>query len=586
MRFNGKLGVGVMALWCVGAQAQVVISWPTTNTIIQRAPTGDATLKLVVCATDGRAIQRVDLKFFQYEANGQRLPLPVDPTLGSAAPGDGWLRADLTGGAGTRQATCRVEHIRGGMYTVLARVDGVVSPDVDLGIGEVFAIAGQSNASGAVNCGELPLSRPEFVKFFNPKQACQDSDPGGRYLPGGSPTCAGPTRDFKWYWGALGDSLATFLRVPVAFYQAAYSGSQINDWEQSSRGLTSRSGPGQPYDNLRRVLTGVARQTGLRAVLWHQGESDHYTAGYSDALDRLIGKSREDASFSTLPWVVAQASYTGGNTSPELINAQVRVIGHAAHRNEDFEAPVKRYGDPFPSPFRRLNVFAGPNTDAFGASYRCDNTHFGPAGQERVAQAWFEALTKPYVGDGAGSGGNFLANSTPLVAQQPPAGLVCDCSARSPRRIGVWNGLVVQVSYLVDCSAVLATIDPTSLAALPVVRDSGFWRLITPDDGAESALRYEFGNLTASEAPNAVSLHPNPGSDQVQVRVGLRQAGSVSVRLEPVLGLPGRLWQFNGAVGENQFSLDVRSLAAGVYLLTVEDSSGARATTRFLKANR
>jgi hypothetical protein len=578
MRLWASFGILMLTGWRVVAPAQVVISWPSTNTIVQRGPTGDAPLALIVCATDGQPINRVELKFFQYEISGQRQPRPVDPTLGVAASGDGWLPGEIVGGAGTRQVTCRVPRVRGGMYTVLARVAGVVSPDVDLGVGEVFAIAGQSNAAGAVNCGELPLTRPEFVKFFNLKQACQDSDPGGRFLPGGSPTCAGPTRDFKWYWGALGDSLAATLGVPVAFYQAAYGGSQIQDWDQGSQGLTTRFGLGQPYANLRRVLAEVARRTGLRAVLWHQGESDQRTPGYADALDRVIGKSRDDAGFPNLPWVIAQASYNNGTTSVPLIHAQVRVIGHAAHRNDDFEAPVKRYGDPFPSPFKRLNVFTGPNTDGFGADDRCDNVHFGPMGQRRVAAAWFDALTQPYVGEGEGSGRNFLANSAPLVAQEPPGSLPCDCSARPPRRVGVWNGLVVQVNYLTDCSTVLTAYNPRVPADPPVVYQ-GPWRPLQPGREAEGVS----SPPPSAEALPAPTLHPNPGTDHVGLRVVLRRAGPVSVRAELPTGAPGPRWQFTGAEGENEFFLDVHSLASGLYLLRVEETAGVGQTLRWLK---
>lgn len=545
---------GLLLRGWLGASAQVAISWPAPNTVFQRGATGTATLRLVVCATGTQSLRAVQVRLARYDTAGQRTPIVVNAARASA---DGWQVATVTAGSGTNRVVCQVEGVPGGLYAVQVRANDSLSREVDLGVGEVFAIAGQSNASGAVNCGELPTQHPRFVQFFNARTTCQDHDPGGKGLPGGSTGCSGPTKNFRFYWGALGDLFAERLGVPVVFYQTAYSGSQVDDWDRGSQGQVTRFGPGVPYASLRAVLTGVVRQTGLRAVLWHQGESDHLTPQYDAALNRVIGRTWADAGFS-LPWVVARASYNGGNTSPALVRQQVRVIGYASHANADPEAPVKAYGDPFPGPFGRWGVFSGPFTDSLGAAFRCDNVHFGQNGQQRVAEAWFDAFTRPYT-DGLGAGGTFLTNSLPLLPGPAPDGAGCPlpCGTPPPAGTGL-TALSAFIRYVLDCPQAAQTA-PALVTQVPP------------------------GNTGHVTDLTDLRVSPNPGTGRVVVRFTLAGPGPVRLRLVSAAGVELNDWRLDGQGGENQVDLTLGAHPDGLYAVQVTGPDARTRAVRWVK---
>ncbi len=100
----------------------------------------------------------------------------------------------------------------------------------------------------------------------------------------------------------------------------------------------------------------------MRAVLWHQGESDNSYRGeqaYFDNVKTVIDKSRQESGFSRLPWVVSRVSYIGGTTDQNIINGQNKLI-----REVD-------------------QVWPGPETDALiGPDNRFDGLHFGGAGSD------------------------------------------------------------------------------------------------------------------------------------------------------------------------------------------------------------
>lgn len=517
---------GLALFWAFGALAQVQIAWPQSNTVFQRNPGGTATLRVVVCATGTKPLQSVELRLARYDTSGQRFT-----QLGIEV----WQPAVITAGVGTHRVICQLENVPGGLYAVRARANDSLSAEVDLGVGEVFALAGQSNASGAVNCGELPTRHPRFVQYFNEKYACHPHDPGGRALLGGSDGCSGPTKGFRFYWGALGDLLVEHLGVPVVFHQTAYSGSQLDDWAKGSQGLTTRLGPSVPYGSLFNVFAQVVPQTGLRAVLWLQGESDHFTPLYDATLDRLIGKSREDAGFA-VPWVVAQTSFNNGDVSPGLLRAQGRVIGYANHARTDSTETVKAHGDPFPGPFGRVGVFSGPFTDSIGAAFRCDNTHFGINGQQRMARAWFEALTRPYLAPGQGASGTFLTNSLPLLARTVPD---------------------------VACPPIVST---EVVEIIPIITQT----------------------FPLNSDPNGVgtmAVGPNPSVDWFRVRVTLPRPGALRLRIFNLTGSAFADERFEGQSGENHLDWDAHALPVGLYALRIDGPEGLSRVVRVLKVD-
>ncbi|RRA97958.1 putative Ig domain-containing protein [Larkinella rosea] len=475
--------IGFLLLGMTNLQAQVVISWPQNGLVFQRGQDNKASVKFIVTATDGQAISSLQLLFYKYSLAGGTQG-PLDPATGNA---QSWTTVPVSN-AGTCQVTAQVS-MAGGMYKVRAKdSNGRETADFDVGVGEVFAIAGQSNASGIINPNSpaYETGNATFVRFFNEKDQSNNLQGFEENDPGKCSGCPLSTVSFQWYWGGLGNKLIQTLNVPVAFYQNGFSSTSVVEWRNSSQNRNTPFSDGRPrflngfpYRNLKNFLTGRARQTGLRAILWHQGENDrrddvttpngsptNSTGSFpramryydvrtnsvntsendGDVLNELIGQTRTDLG-GDVPWVVAQASHLRSIADPLVREGQVKTIGYASHQNTNPSAAPKAYGDPFVSPYGRANIYTGPNTDQFGDSYRNpdpDKTHFNTAGQIAVAEEWNKALTNAY------NGQNFFNVSAPVLSKGETTGVPTNvnCNTTTPPVVtGNFDGYL----YGADC---------------------------------------------------------------------------------------------------------------------------------------
>lgn len=289
---------------------------------------------------------------FHAGARGFRASVPV-------APG-GWYRVE-------------VQLLRQGVplaTTVVAHV----------GVGEVFLIAGQSNSA---NYAE-EKQRPEtgLVAAFDGTawRIADDPQPGatgtkGSFIP------------------SFGDALVRRFRVPIGVVCIGVGSTSIREWMPAGHPMAlppttgahclvladgSLVSSGALFDLLASRLHAFPTH-GLRAVLWHQGESDwHQPAGHGIALEayradlaELIRASRRAAGWD-VPWFVAQVSY-GSPSVPgsDAMWAQQRAVV------DD-----------------RL-TFAGPNTDTLTGLLREKNgqgVHFSAEGQRRHGAWWAEIV--------------------------------------------------------------------------------------------------------------------------------------------------------------------------------------------------
>lgn len=477
---------GLVLILFLGAgnlSAQVVISWPQNGLVFQRGQDNKASVKFIVTSTNGQAITSLQLLFYKYSLAGGTQG-PLDPVSGNA---QSWTTVPISN-AGTCQVTAQID-VAGGMYKVRAKDNsGRETADFDLGVGEVFAIAGQSNASGIINPNSpaYETGNATFVRFFNEKDQSNNLQGFEENDPGKCSGCPLSTVSFQWYWGGLGNKLIQTLNVPVAFYQNGFSSTSVVEWRNSSQNRNTPFSNGQPrflngfpYRNLKSFLTGRARQTGVRAILWHQGENDrrddpttpngsptNSTGSFPRAmryydvrtnsvntsendggvLNDLIGQTRTDLG-ADVPWVIAQASHLRSLTDPLVREGQVKAIGYSSHQTSNPSAPAKEYGDPFTSPFGRANIFTGPNTDQFGDSYRNpdpDKTHFNTAGQIAVAEEWKKALTNAY------NGQNFFNFSVPVLNKGETTGVTLNVSC-NPTTPPVATGNFDGYLYGADC---------------------------------------------------------------------------------------------------------------------------------------
>jgi hypothetical protein len=246
----------------------------------------------------------------------------------------------------------------GGWYSIEVRVfDGqayssTVSVD-KVGVGEVFITAGQSNSAN--------FGSPAMTPTYDTVSAWTGSSWRHAYDPqpiangtGGSP------------WSRLGDIMAERFDCPIGFVSVGIGGTEIAPWVPG----------GSYYPRIQSAITSMG-DNGMRAILWHQGESDSLAstsaATYASRLNSIIAQSRIDAGWD-VPWGVALASYHPSSTSAQeaaVRAGQIQVID----------------GDPL--------VFQGADTDDFhNLGYLSDSVHFNATGLYQHALEWQRATLR------------------------------------------------------------------------------------------------------------------------------------------------------------------------------------------------
>jgi hypothetical protein len=251
-----------------------------------------------------------------------------------------------------------------------------------VGIGEVFVIAGQSNSA---NYGE-ELQKPAtgLVSAFDGEKWSVANDP--------QPGATGTKGSFI---PSFGDTLARKTGVPVGVVCIGVGSTSVREWlprdtvvktppttgahvlALAQGGIVSS---GELFNNLVRKLNQFSAG-GIRAVLWHQGESDWHqaeefhisTAEYHDELGAVISASRAAAKWD-VPWFVALVSYHGPTDvgSPEFRSAQQSLADN------------------------RL-TFTGPNTDELTGDFRekkGQGVHMSAAGLKRHGELWAEVISQ------------------------------------------------------------------------------------------------------------------------------------------------------------------------------------------------
>lgn len=291
---------------------------------------------------------------FDSRARGFRAEVPV-------APG-GWYRVEVRLARGN---------------AVLASVDVA-----HVGLGEVFLIAGQSNSANYAEERQRPATG--MVTAFDGEhwQIADDPQPGatgkkGSFIP------------------SFGDAMYRAQHVPIGVVCIGVGSTSVREWMPAGHPMSAPPttgahcvvvagdrfvSSGELFANLANRLAQLEPH-GLRAVLWHQGESDwHQPEGhnltlseYRADLAELIADSRKAAGWD-LPWFVAQASY--GNPQQ---------TGSAEFRAQQLAVTDGRL------------TMAGPNTDLLTGLLRekhGQGVHFSAEGQKRHGEAWADIVSR------------------------------------------------------------------------------------------------------------------------------------------------------------------------------------------------
>jgi hypothetical protein len=226
-----------------------------------------------------------------------------------------------------------------------------------VGVGEVFIVAGQSNAAGWSE--SLFLGSSVDVRLGTLRDGeirWRNADDPQVVFGGGS------------VWPLVGQELSMKTGLPVGFISVAEGGSSIREWQKG----------GRLYAQLLQALQ-ATKPYYIRAILWAQGESDadltsEQYAHYLSALIEEINADLRSGQYS-VPWVVARSSYNKGAV---------------------FDGPRDGVDAVVRSGFAR----PGPDTDLLGPEYReADNLHFNAKGTRAAAALWTAVLVEDFYSD-------------------------------------------------------------------------------------------------------------------------------------------------------------------------------------------
>jgi lysophospholipase L1-like esterase len=405
-----RLNVVLVMILSVGTlAAQIKITFPVERAVFQRNNANQATISIGGYYT--QPVDRVEARLVPVLTGQGQL---VDWTVIQTSPQGGSFLGTLSG--------------RGGWYTLEVRAfQGTTQIGRDalgrVGIGEVFLVAGQSNAQGFFGFGATGAAddRVNAVTWDN-QNSDNTANPTLSFAQLTAEMLIGPRGRSAWCWGSLGDLLVKKLNVPVLFMNAGWFDTSTQNWLDAANGkpvlnrLNQLLPAGMPYANLKASLQYYGSILGLRAVLWLQGENDAAAGvpkdAYQNSLQGLINVARIEQGevLSSLPWVFARTSrYAAAKTSfvsQAIIDAQTAVI------NIPFN---KSYGGPFTDNIQVPRPATNPTNG------EDDNVHFQGQGLVQLAQAWDASLPP-----------SFFATVVPVMSRAVlPITITCNTPAVS-----------------------------------------------------------------------------------------------------------------------------------------------------------
>ncbi len=486
--------------------AQITVSYPLENCVFQRDANNRSSI--YVAGNFSEFLDAVEIKLTPVQPGwgheSDWINIQSHPAngyySGSIEWSAGWYRLDIQGKAG-------------GTVIGTATVNKV-------GIGEVFVVAGQSNGqgfqgNGAQSAGDERVIRADYDGTFGPNQPF----PYPSFSRLQADDIISPRGKSAWFWGKLGDALASRLNMPVLFYNTAWEGSAVQAWKESINGRAWSvyvpdipfEPEGMPYGNLRHTMLGYVAVTGIRAILWVQGEADNDVgtsqSSYYSSLETVINQTRNEFR-RNLSWVVSRTSYTSrAGFGAQIINAQNDIINNIP------------------------NVFPGPEMDQIQVP-RPDGYHLYGDGLVQAANAW-----AGYLND------DFFSRSVPHQPRHPVSlSLSCQdnrmiITAEGGLNDYKWNNgnAGQQITTGDGIFQVSATDAEGNFRFSPLIRIPGnFTAVSSPSVSSEGAPEVCYGGsltLVSSSDRSPVWSTGQNGS-----RIQISSPGTYSVSVENVYG--------------------------------------------------
>ena len=369
----------------VGPIATLTLAAPQLRRIVQRGASNTADIVIIGTLTTAANMQKIEARAVVMAGSTNTGPTTAWTTISTVANGaftgtlarvaaGGWYRLELRAvdAASNLLATASVYNV---------------------GVGDIFITAGQSNAGNFGSPAQTPTDDRVSAYAVAGNAWCWATDPQPN--PSGWPGWGGGSP-----WPILGSILAQSNGVPVGMVAVAWGATDAAFWQPG----------GSAYANLRDALQAFGHH-GVRAVLWHQGESDSLdtttASAYFRLLTNIILQSRSDAGWS-VPWGIAEATFHPSATraQEEPVAAGQRMVA-----------------------FTTTNCFRGPRTDDFNLQGKLSDTvHFNDAGLHDHARQWADAL-------------NGVENLTPLNGDFESNAALADGTADYATRVIGWNRL-------------------------------------------------------------------------------------------------------------------------------------------------
>jgi hypothetical protein len=293
-----------------------------------------------------------------------------------------------------------------------------------LNVGEVFLVAGQSNAANHGAVGTPPLAANLVHRVVDPSNAPAswlplEEQKGYYSTVDGSTNTGSP-------WAKFANSLGTQLQqyegrafpVPVAVLNVAYGGSAVEFWQYFSSDVSPYGTNWNLFPRLRlggttlnRLDSNGANTCSFRAVLWHQGEANSERsfsqANYIPGTSITLGKADRKTYASMLtqvardfrsqtgcaqPWMLASATWE----SAFWWNNDGKPVAEKFRAETEIRKGQRYLWSHVPTDSTEPVFKAGPDTDMFSgdvsgygaAGYRRDGVHMTHPGLELHGDLW------------------------------------------------------------------------------------------------------------------------------------------------------------------------------------------------------
>lgn len=291
------IGFGSVNAQCASIDKdKSVVAWnlPVDNQIIQRESSGNGKVQIQFSGgADGNVVVKL-----QSENNRIKRELTVP----------------LVGGNGQGAFV----DIPPGMYVLATEASGK-KESRRIGVGDVYIVAGQSNALSYFAGHAWP--RSDTNKVSANMAAGMDMQTGNALSVKRYPDLDHffmPVKKGRLTtsvcWFACGDMLVRNFGVPIGFVNVAVGGSNSSQWLPGGKNFA--------------LLAEAATRYPCRAVLWVQGESDVRNLSQEKSYENLVRIISETQKITKAPWVVALTSCrvdSPGSEAP-VRQAQKQVI--------------------------------------------------------------------------------------------------------------------------------------------------------------------------------------------------------------------------------------------------------------------